>query len=421
MRTKTLGASVCLAALALAATACGGGSSGTAGDESGAASNSDVSSTTTEEATTTTAAAPKAALVTLVCDDQRSTVTVNYLDPDTGAHLGSNTLRLTYTQAAGSTSTVSGGWVGCDQLNAVPTTHLSPNLRYIALELGQASSGSSHVGWLDLATGQTHDASVSFEDANSFSTTKFTDRNPTWDPNNILYWTRQGANDGFYLDPAAAGAIPQVAPWHGCQPDQGGSALTNHSIVAHTCGIPVADGTWAAEPGGSSQLLMTNMEKEAAWLAEQDKAGAVCGTECLEFPKGYVSVALNWDGSGVAPVCNPMLWITSTDILCRTTFAAASATTWRTVDVSAVENAGATTAIYGPVIVPDSDRSKYNPVLSADKTQLRFLSALGTNLALYKVPMVGGGQPAKVTDLGNISAAQQTVLLAWTDARVPNS
>jgi hypothetical protein len=97
---------------------------------------------------------------------------------------------------------------------------------------------------------------------------------------------------------------------------------------------------------------------------------------------------------GVGDHCAPLAWVNDGMLICER-FAGSGDPQLAVVQLAAGEDAATTT-----LLLPASERTNYDPVVSPDGGTIAFLSGQGTTLTLYTEPADSfGAEPTKVADL----------------------
>jgi hypothetical protein len=362
---------VITATAVLVLAGCGGGSSTSSGRPAPSSSTPPPLSTSSGRASH--------GLVVLHCSDQPA---LRIVDPASGAVLASHVL------PGGSAAGISGPSVRlCDAQPGGAADALSPDLQRVAATGPNLGDGSSHAGWVDVATGAFTDATATTI-ATGFSASHPTDSDPTFDPaTGDLWFTR--STGGLGQPPSVLRC--STAPLH-CTADTMhgtfGDLQVHHGTAIGRGGSDLA---WL-NPSGTAQVVSGDYLFGGGFNVAQPGATASVGgsKQAVTLP-------------GARAVCTVAGWASDTSVLC------ADEASGEGHQLFLVSGATADSrSLTGVPLLPPTDMTVDQPAVDPGGTKLAFAATAGSQRSVYLTSLPAAGAspadppaPRQVTTLGS--------------------
>jgi hypothetical protein len=249
---------------------------------------------------------------------------------------------------------------------------------------GEGGTPGSHVGFVDILSGQFTDLTARRQPPGRFSTMSAQDDNPAFlsGSETIWFYSTLGpghvysadVNSGISTEESPAG-VPTELCW----------------LAAYSCGrlpgaqIPfdaisgIVNPSHTAAEGSDGKLYLAPGWHDLNKVSSCDAAACPVGT-------GWV-------------VCSPRQWVDDYRLLCD-----------RFVIVRFTEDYKAAS---GTVILPPNDRNNLAPLASPDRSSVAFLSLTETKYSIYRTAITGGAEPTLVGTLPMGEFRTAATMIDW--------
>lgn len=266
---------------------------------------------------------------------------------------------------------------------------VSPDGRRVAVEVGLADDTDTHVGWLDLGTGEFTDLTAASNKKGYVSET-FSDEKPGFAADGSLWFLRDH-QEYFSADPT--GRLTPRELSLACFGRRGDD--TYHHVVksvAVLCpGTVHPSGRFAASPRGVAQWLSTVQGFQLDLLARKvDRY-----SDAPDFRPFAMQVAVRDDGEWRD--CTPVTWIDATDLLC-----AGGGNDFYTVAVDPalargdLDHAQSTKVRVKAEIAPATETSIISVAVSRDRRSLIIAAGDDGSAKLYRADLAAPGGPVEI-------------------------
>jgi len=362
---------------AMIVVSCGGGAGSRPGSESEAPG---TTAAATVGGTDAVAAFEKAAGVLLIgCDSGvQSGRSFVVLDPQTGAIRAElDPTALAFNGALGQ-----GPLRPASNLCGEPRA-LSPDRRRLAVASSNFDDDSSHVGWVELATGRQTDVTAASV-GKDFAAATPKDTDPRFGRDGRLYFNRAGVIPTMVAD--QSGTVTQADPVGGC------TALATCPPLTHVSGRFFLDD----EPPRNG-LRLGSTDPTAA----RDQRNAYA----IDIP--LTVQGKPWESVRI------LYWLDDRSLLCRNTDGEYRVVTIdpQSLPLDTTEDVELASREAGPLAIPKTDRRIHWTAPTPDRRSLLFTASRGDESPrLYRVELEGTSEP---TELGPVPPGLEGDDVVW--------